>query len=251
MKRKQVLAAATEVGYLLLKYGGEVYRAEQTARYVCNAYGITQVDVFAIPNSIIVTISDGDDFITKTRRVSGSQIDLTKVEKINALSRELGHETMEYQELRAKLEEIDAMAPYGAPVQMLGAAITCLGFSMLFGATYLEGLISAVAGFAGMGALIFFGERRANAFMKTAVCSLIISLITAATKYVGGELIHVDPIMTGALMILVPGLALTNGMRDFMANDYVAGVTRLAEAMMIALATALGVAVVFLTTQLL
>ncbi len=248
MERKQVLSVATEVGYMMLKYGGEVYRAEQSARYICNFYGISQVDVFAIPNSIIVTITDGDDFITKTRRIISSEIDLTKVDRLNALSRQIGESHPDYDTICAQLAEIDALPVYTPPMRILGAALVCFSFSMLFGATYLEGVISAVAGALGMGALVLLAGKQHNQFIKTACCSLIISIIARCGEYWGGGTIHLDPIMTGALMILVPGLALTNSMRDFMANDYVAGVTKLAEALMVALATALGVAVVFLTT---
>ncbi len=251
MNRKQVLSAATEVGYMMLKYGGEVYRAEQSARYICNFYGITQVDVFAIPNSIMVTVDDGDEFITKTRRITEGQTDLNKVDKLNALSRRIGEEHPDYDTICQSLRDIDGLSPYTAPVRILGAAITCLSFSMLFGATYLEGIISALAGGLGMGALVAMANRRYNQFINTACCSLIISVIANFATQLGGGQIHLEPIMTGALMILVPGLALTNSMRDFMANDYVAGVSRFAEAMMVALATALGVAIVLLAGQVL
>ena len=45
-------------------------------------------------------------------------------------------------------------------------------------------------------------------------------------------------------MILVPGLALTNSMRDLIAGDYVSGQARLAEALLTATAIALGAGVV-------
>ncbi len=248
MERKQVLAVATEVGYMMLKYGGEVYRAEQCARYICQYYEIPQVDVFAIPNSIVVTITDGEDYITKTRRVTGSQVDLTKIDRINALSRKIGEGKLSYEEIFEEIREINSLVPYSLPVQIFGAAMVCLGFSMLFGATYLEGIISAIAGGLGMGVLGLLGSRGANNFIKTASCSLIITVIANVAKMALGNHIHLDPIITGALMILVPGLAFTNCMRDLMANDYVSGVTRFTEAVMTALATALGVAVVLLVT---
>lgn len=45
-------------------------------------------------------------------------------------------------------------------------------------------------------------------------------------------------------MLLVPGLAITNAIRDTMAGDLVAGLTRSAEAFLIALAIAIGTGVV-------
>ena len=41
-------------------------------------------------------------------------------------------------------------------------------------------------------------------------------------------------------MIFVPGVAITNSLRDFMSGDMVSGVARLAEAVMIAVSLAAG-----------
>ena len=52
-----------------------------------------------------------------------------------------------------------------------------------------------------------------------------------------------DRIIIGAFMTLTPGIALTNTMRDIMAGDLVAGVSKLAEALLTATAIALGTGV--------
>ena len=49
-----------------------------------------------------------------------------------------------------------------------------------------------------------------------------------------------DFITIGALMILVPGIAFTNAMRDIMAGDLTSGVNKVVEALLIATAIALG-----------
>ena len=51
-----------------------------------------------------------------------------------------------------------------------------------------------------------------------------------------------DSIIIGALMALVPGIAFTNAMRDIMAGDMVAGISKAAEALLIGAAIALGTA---------
>ncbi len=50
MTDKEIITIATDIGYMLLKHGAEVYRAEQSVIYICNSFGITDVDVFAIPH---------------------------------------------------------------------------------------------------------------------------------------------------------------------------------------------------------
>ena len=45
-------------------------------------------------------------------------------------------------------------------------------------------------------------------------------------------------------MIFVPGVAITNSIRDLLTGDMLAGVSRLAEAMLIALSLAIGAGII-------
>ena len=46
--------------------------------------------------------------------------------------------------------------------------------------------------------------------------------------------------MIGNIMLLIPGMALTNSIRDLLCGDIVAGLLRLVESLLIALAIAAG-----------
>ena len=58
----------------------------------------------------------------------------------------------------------------------------------------------------------------------------------------GSLILILGGIIIGALMALVPGIAFTNAMRDIMAGDMVAGISKGAEALLIGAAIALGTA---------
>lgn len=51
---------------------------------------------------------------------------------------------------------------------------------------------------------------------------------------------HLDKIIIGSIMLLVPGIAITNAIRDTIAGDLLAGVSRALEAFLIAIAIAIG-----------
>ena len=53
-----------------------------------------------------------------------------------------------------------------------------------------------------------------------------------------------DRIIIGAIMSLVPGVAITNAIRDSFSGDFISGLSRGAEALIIALAIAFGVGIV-------
>ena len=55
---------------------------------------------------------------------------------------------------------------------------------------------------------------------------------------------NINIIIIGSLMNLLPGLAMTNAIRDTMTGDLVSGVARFADVLLIALSLAGGVGVV-------
>ena len=49
-----------------------------------------------------------------------------------------------------------------------------------------------------------------------------------------------DKIIIGLVMTLVPGVAITNSVRDVIAGDFIAGQTKMTEALLTATSIALG-----------
>ena len=62
---------------------------------------------------------------------------------------------------------------------------------------------------------------------------------------------HSERIIIGALMALVPGIMFTNAIRDVMAGDMVAGISKVADALLTGVAVALGTAMALGITPLL
>ena len=69
MELKEILNFTTEIGYLMICYGADVSRVEREVSQLCEAYEIREVDVFAIPSSLVITVSDGINYYTKSRRI--------------------------------------------------------------------------------------------------------------------------------------------------------------------------------------
>lgn len=246
MTDKEIVTIATDIGYLLLKHGAEVYRAEQSVIYICNSFGITDVDVFAIPSSLVTTISRDGEFITKTKRILNPTINLDKVRLLNELSREICTGKIELCDIQNRIEEIKTATCHSPALIILAFAMTSASFTIIFGGGLLNGAIAF-----GIGVVLriisqFFESRHINMFLKITVSAFCASLIAVLLEKAFPSVVMSTEIIAGSLMLLVPGLALVNCMRDFMARDYMSGVVKLSESMMVALATALGVAVVLL-----
>ena len=55
---------------------------------------------------------------------------------------------------------------------------------------------------------------------------------------------HFDKITIGNIMLLIPGIGLTNALRDMFGGEMITGLLRFVEAMILAIAIAFGFAVV-------
>ena len=73
--------------------------------------------------------------------------------------------------------------------------------------------------------------------------AVVLALLILATLVRAGLGDNVDLVTIGVLMLLVPGVALTNAMREIVAGDTYSGLSRTAEAILIATGIALGAAV--------
>ena len=81
-----------------------------------------------------------------------------------------------------------------------------------------------------------------NSFFRTAICSAVASLVSLLLVRLGlGR--SVDTVTISVLMVLVPGVALTNAMREIMAGDIISGLSRAADSILTAAAIAIGTAV--------
>lgn len=101
------LSSIMDIGELLLKYGAEVSRVEDTMGRLCKAYGFVRADVFTITSSIIATVTLPDErSITQTRRIKERVTDLGKVARVNALSRKICASPCGLRELQDQIQAI-------------------------------------------------------------------------------------------------------------------------------------------------
>lgn len=240
MDYNTLLELATDLGYRLAMNGAETFRIEESIRRILGAYGLDS-EVFAIPNCLTVSIEtlDGKP-MTRMRRIGFHGNDLDNVERYSNLSRRICSDKPEPLIARQWLIETDkSLRSYKLPTLLLGNFLGALGFTIVFGGSFLDSLCSGFCGI--LIGLInhFLGKRKVNPFFNTIASAFIM----AFAAYVMGALGiagSTDTVIIGALMILVPGLIFTNAMRDIIFGDINSGINRIVQVLLIAAAIALG-----------
>ena len=85
------------------------------------------------------------------------------------------------------------------------------------------------------------GGYRPSAFWENALAGAAIGACTILCCAISVQCTKTN-IIVGSLMPFVPGVACTNGLRDYMAGDLVSGNSRIAEALLFAISIAIGLA---------
>ena len=127
-------------------------------------------------------------------------------------------------------------------MMLLGYGTAPAFFAPLFGGGLRDLACAFLCGLA-VGLCLLYGGKfiGANSFFRTAVCSAVAAFLALALVEAGlGE--SVDVVTISTLMVLVPGVALTNAMREIMAGDTFSALSRTADAILVASAIALGAA---------
>ena len=229
--------------------GAETYRVEESVRRICSAYGLDS-RVYAIPHTLLITIMiPGERPLTQLCRMDHLGTDLEAVEQYSNLSRRICTEKPDWEEALRWLDiSQQTQARYGLPMDLLGHVLVSSGFCLFFGGSGMDALCAGLCGLL-LGFLTrFLGKT--NAFFQKIISAFLMALLAYGCSALGLT-DNVDTSVIGALMLLVPGVALTTSMREVMAGDMVSGVTRMAESLLTATAIALGTGAALALGQLL
>ncbi len=238
----QALHLAVSLGTMLLVNGAEINRVEDSMRRVLAAYGAIEPEVFTISSCIIVSVlQEGGQATTRLKRITSRSTDMEKFARLNALSRRLVREKPPYEEAIAALNEILKTPAYPPFVSVFGFFIAAGMFTMLFGGAWRDGLFS---GFCALTAwfVVFVAMRlQLHPFLRNIIVSGLSAFLAGAFHRVFPDA-KMDLIIIGTFMLQVPGVLMTNGVRDILSGDYIAGFLSLMEAGMVAIAMAIGAA---------
>ena len=232
---KDYLHVFLDMGDALLNSGAEIFRVEDTLNRMGYACGATQ-----ITSSIVITMEfPGDGARTQTRRVrEDGGNDFTKLEQLNDLSRRFCRQPVSATELRKEFDKINADRP--KPLwKLFGSLLAASSFALFYGGSISD----AIA--AGLGAVLIWALQQ---YFRP-VCMNEVTFQFAASFLTGCVIcglvllcpfLHMDKIMIGDIMLLIPGLMSTNAIRDVLIGDTLSGIIRLIAALLLAAALALG-----------
>ena len=170
---------------------------------------------------------------------------ISGLQALNALSRRCAMDRLPIEELRQEIQRISANEP--APFKVyLGSILAGSAFCMFFGGTLLDAAFGIL-----ISALVCFLQYKLAPLAPNKVFFLFASsFITGSAVCLTAKLfpiLNIDMINIGVIMLLIPGIAITNAVRDALIGDTISGITKLADSLLWAASLAAGImAAIFL-----
>ena len=248
----EVLEVAAKAGHILLENGAEISRVEDIMSRISSCFGVDSGNFFVLSNGIFTTGQ------AKKVSKSGGQsstyanvefipirgIQLSKVVAVNRLSYDVVNGKLGLAQARERLESISKAPPKPAWEQILGSGIGAAGFCAVFGGGWTDCGVALAVGLL-LYAFVLLVSNRYLSKIVGGICNALVATllcILAWRMHLGVSLAN---IIIGAIMPLIPGVPFVNGVRDLANSDYLAGFTRLTDAMLGFFCIAVGVSLVF------
>jgi uncharacterized membrane protein YjjP (DUF1212 family) len=242
----KVLDVCTGIGRLMLENGAETYRVEDTVYRVAVNYGMQGVSVFSVPTALIITFQGptGEEH-TRLHRITEQKSNLGIVAEANELSRRIAQTELTPNEALLEIDRLNRMESSYSPFEeFLAIAFICGFFAILFQGDLHDLVAAAITGCIGYMTYIYSQRLTNIRFFSELLGALAIGWVALllTNLSIGHD---VNIIIVASVMTLVPGKAITNGIRDLMASHFISGVSVLADALLTASAIGIGVSTVF------
>ncbi|MFB3162043.1 threonine/serine exporter family protein [Neobacillus sp. 179-C4.2 HS] len=240
----EIMEVCLLAGKIMLQSGGETYRVEDTMMRMAAAFGIENSHSYVTPTGIIFSAEGAEPTKTKLIRISTRSTDLKKVAMVNSISRRITSGELNLESALTLLKELDALnVTFPFMVQVAAASIASGCFMIMFMGEWIDFIPAMLSGGVGYIGFLYFHRYIPVKFFSEFLASFIIGLLSFFLVKIGAGQ-QLDKIIIGSVMTLVPGLLVTNAVRDLMAGHLVSGLSKGAEALLTAFAIGSGIAVV-------
>ena len=249
----EVLEVASEAGHILLENGAEISRVEDIMSRIANHFGVDSGNFFVLSNGIFTTGNSG-----KVAKAGGQAstyanvefipirgVQFSKVRAVNQLSYDIVAGRCTLEEARERLHRIRTSPPKPVWEQVLATGLGAGGFCAVFDGGFMDCAAALVVGVLLGVWMLLVSSRYLSKIVGGISNALLANLLCIALWRIGFAE-SLSNVIIAVMMPLVPGVPFVNGVRDLANSDYLAGLTRLTDAMLGFFCIAMGVTASFL-----
>ncbi|MEP6991264.1 MAG: threonine/serine exporter family protein [bacterium] len=245
---RQYAASRRDVRFLLTMgralhtSGTTAQRLEDSLALLARGLGIVHAQFFSTPTSIMCAFGELERQETHLLRLAPAGPNIGRLSKLDRVVNDVLDATISTPEALALVERIEAEpSPYGSLTTVFAFGLGSAGIARILGGGVKEIVLGAVLGVI-TGALEAAAERR-PAFERVyePIAAFAAAFIATSVAALLGPYGSSTAILAG-IIVLLPGLVLTNAVRELAERHLASGTARLAGATMILLGLVFGVA---------
>lgn len=242
MNEKLLMETVALAGKIMLASGAEVYRVEETMKYMLQKSNYLVAEAMALGTGLFVTLDDPNhDTLTMARRVQVRSNNLNRVCAVNEVSRKFCNGSLTVEEAYDELMMIENSKVYSKRWTFIGLVGVSAFFAPIFGGGPMDilgaGIVGVMLGIADW----LVKKVQLNDFFVNSFCAFVIAISATVVRKFFLPMCGSDVMIISSIMSLVPGVAFTTSIRDILNGDYASGSARMLEAIVVALAIAAGV----------
>ena len=246
MALREALQVVLRFGSLMLRAGDTVFRVREAMGLLARSMGVETLQVHIGLDSMVVTARRGGEQVTQASEIAPLGINAWRITALDRLARS-SRAGLSPVQLAADLDAIEAAPPLRSTFTVaLGIGLASGAFSYLNGGDTQGTAAAILAGGLGQALRALLFQRQWNQYAVTALCAvftaglycLIIAAMGSAfsAAHAAGFIFSV--------LFLVPGFPLVASLLDLVQHQTVAAMARLAYALMVLLAAAIGLSAV-------
>jgi uncharacterized membrane protein YjjP (DUF1212 family) len=228
------------VARMLMEHGAETRRVFETAREIGFAMGAEELHFLVTHRSIMVTVTSGEEAVTRIVRVGTLGVDFWRVSAISGLFHRMKQGLIGVGDVEGELVKIGSSAPqYPRILVLLAVGLACAGFAGIGGgdpACMCACIIAASIGLYVRQTIVHLQfQPMLGVFSAAFVSATLASLIA---RYAGSH--NVGIAMAASVLYLVPGVPMINSVADLVKGHLLTGFTRALTVVLTAVFVAMG-----------
>lgn len=242
MDKACISSALQLAGRIILENGGEAYRVEDTVERLGRALGLCRIEVYSVPGCVIMTLGFSDGTTdTQVVRSKKRAVHLEKVDQTNRISRDVAQGILTPGDALEKLREINRVPDrLSLRMWLFATALSAGGFTFMFKGSVWDALFAVLTALC-VRLMVFLLKKRDwdERVMPNLLGGALTTLLPQVFGLLFGQSVS-QAAVAGALMQLLPGLAMTTAVQDILKGDITSGLGNAMNALLTAVLVAGG-----------
>lgn len=211
-------------GQLMLQFGSESVKVEETIQTISQHLGCSHQDIFVAHDAIFLTLHHESTAQTRMKKVFRQGVNFSILTAIDHLLFRLSAQHMSAADIRAQLKQISHIQHQMKPWPLaITVAVGCSAFCLLFGGDGGLSLLCFFAACCGMRVRQYMVKHHYNPLVTTTVSAFAATMISGSAHLLSDD---PGPAIAATVLFLVPGVQLINSAGDFFHGYIPAGLTR-------------------------